>query len=195
MEVIDPHWLAELAQWAMVPEIGVVGARLLRANHTIQHAGIIIGLNGYAGHIYLNAPEYYLGLFGSADWYRNFLAVTGACQMVRRDLFNEVGGYDGGFRLAFGDIDFCLRIHKKGYRNLYTPFVNLFHYEGKARGFDTPVEDIQRGYDKLDPYLYDNDQYYSPNLSYTRIPQCIIPDKYTEERMKLIEERKNFYRS
>ena len=193
MEVIDPHWLAELAQWAMVPEIGVVGARLLRANHTLQHAGIIIGLNGYAGHIYLNAPEHYSGLFGSADWYRNYLAVTGACQMVRRDLFNEVGGYNENFRLAFGDIDFCLRIYNKGYRNLYTPFVNLFHYEGKARGFDTPVEDILHGYEEMEEFIQKDDPYFSPNLTYTRIPVCDYRTPTRNLREQQIEERKKLY--
>ena len=193
MEVIDPHWLSELAQWAMRPEIGVVGARLLRANRTIQHAGIIIGLNGFAGHIYLNAPQHYSGLSGSVDWVRNYLAVTGACQMVRRELFNSIGGYDSNYRLAFGDVDFCLRIHEAGYRNIYTPFANLFHYEGKARGFQTPIADIQRGYQEMAECLSKPDPYFSPNLTYTRIPHCDLKITKEDNRMQQIEERKKFY--
>jgi len=195
MEILDPCWLAELAQWAILPEIGVVGARLLRKNRALQHAGIIIGLNGFAGHIYLNAPEHFKGLFGSADWYRDYFALTGACQMVRRELFTSVGGYDKGFRLAFGDIDFCLRVNEKGFRNIYTPFANICHYEGYSRGYATPIEDIRRGYDKLETYLQTGDQYYSPNLSYTRIPRCINPKNNSDERMIRVKERRAFYKS
>jgi GT2 family glycosyltransferase len=195
MEVIDPHWLQELSQWAMRPEIGVVGAKLLRENKTIQHAGIIMGLVGLAGHIYLNAPEHYHGLFGSVDWYRNYLAVTGACQMVRREVFDQVGGYDEGFQIAFGDIDFCLRIHELGYRNVYTPFARLYHFEGKSRGYSTPVKDIKRAYEKYEKYLEKHDPYFSPNLTYTRIPKCAVDKSSIDNRKQQIEERKKFYLS
>lgn len=195
MEVIDPHWLHELAQWAMIPNIGVVGAKLLRENHTIQHAGIILGLSGFSGHIYLNSPDHYLGLFGSVDWYRNYLAVTGACQMVRREVFDEVGGYNEGFKIVFGDVDFCLRIHELGYRNIYTPFARLFHYEGKSRGYSTPIEDIKRAYNKHAEYIENHDPYFSPNLTYTRIPRCSINETSTDNRKQQFEERKRFYLS
>ncbi len=195
IEIFDPDWLSELIQWAIRPEIGVVGAKLLRENKTVQHAGIIMGLVGLAGHIYLNAPDHYQGLFGSVDWYRNYLAVTGACQMVRRELFNEVGGYDEEFQLAFGDIDFCLRIHDIGYRNIYTPFARLYHYEGKSRGYSTPVQDIIRAYNKHEKYLEKHDPYFSPNLTYTRIPKCTTRRTSGENRKQQIEERKKFYLS
>jgi len=154
-----------------------------------------MGLVGLAGHIYLNAPDHYQGLFGSVDWYRNYLAVTGACQMVRRELFNEVGGYDEEFQLAFGDIDFCLRIHDIGYRNIYTPFARLYHYEGKSRGYSTPVQDIIRAYNKHEKYLEKHDPYFSPNLTYTRIPKCTTRRTSGENRKQQIEERKKFYLS
>jgi O-antigen biosynthesis protein len=195
MEVIDPHWLHEMTQWAIRPDIGVVGAKLLRENHTIQHAGIILGLSGFAGHIHLNATDHYQSLFGSVDWYRNYLAVTGACQMVRREVFDEVGGYDEGFQIAFGDIDFCLRIHDLGYRNVYTPFARLYHYEGKSRGYSTPVSDILRAYEKHEKYLEKHDPYFSPNLTYTRIPRCVINKTSIDNRKQQIEERKSFYLS
>jgi len=193
MKVMDPDWLDELTQWAQRPEVGVVGAKLLRANRTIQHAGIIMGLNGFMGHIYLNAPEHYIGLFGSVDWYRTYLAVTGACQMVRREVFNEVGGYDEGYQLAFGDIDFCLRVHEKGYQNVYTPFARLFHFEGSSRGYQTPVGDVLRGFDKMRKYLLEDDPYFSPNLSYTRIPKFVDHDQ--NDRLKQVNARKQFYES
>ena len=172
MKVIDSQWLRELAQWALLPEIGVVGAKLLYANQTIQHAGLVIGLQGFMGHLYLNAPDHYYGLLGSVDWYRNVSAVTGACQMIRRSVFEELGGYDEEYQLLLSDIEFCLRAIKNGYRNLYNPFVSLIHYEGQSRGNRVPIKDIARAYEQLEEWLRHDDPYFSPNLTYTTIPQC-----------------------
>lgn len=193
MDPINEIWLAELAQWAVRPEVGVVGAKLLRNNKTIQHAGIILGLTGFMGHIYLNAPENYTGLFGSVNWYRNYLAMTGACQMVRREVFNEVGGYDEGYQLAFGDVDFCLKAHQKGYQNIYTPFAQSYHYEGSSRGYQTPPEDVLRGYEQMAAYLMEEDPFFSPNLTYTRIPKCVLEPRPAETQEKQIAARKRFY--
>ncbi|MDY6846708.1 MAG: glycosyltransferase family 2 protein [Chloroflexota bacterium] len=193
MEVHNTEWLSELVQWAERPEIGVVGTKLIRENRIIQHAGIIIGLNGFAGHIYLNAPEHYQGLFGSVDWYRDFMAVTGACQMIRRDVFEEVQGFDEGYKLAFGDIDLCLRIRNLGYRIVYTPFASIFHYEGQSRGYATPKEDIIRGFNEMKSALFVEDPYFSPNLTYTRIPKYIMNSRSPGELENLMEIRKNFY--
>jgi GT2 family glycosyltransferase len=193
MDVMDELWLSELTQWAIRPEVGVVGAKLLRKNRTIQHVGIILGLTGFMGHIYLNAPEHYNGLFGSVDWYRNYLAITGACQMIRRDVFEEVGGYDLAYELAFGDIDFCIKVHEKGYQNVYTPFAKVFHYEGSSRGYQTPVDDILRGYEQLETYLVEGDPFYSPNLTYTRIPKCVVEKHSDDERLRQTRARKSFY--
>jgi hypothetical protein len=172
MKVINPWWLGELAQWAMRPEIGVDGGKLLHPNYTIQHAGLILGMNGFLGHLYLNAPEHYCGLLGSADWYRNLHAVTSTCQMVRRELFTTVGGYDENYRLVFGDIDFCLRLHDLGYRNMVTPFARLYHYEGKSRGYKSPVDDILRGYDQMADRLKVEDPYFSQILNCEPILKC-----------------------
>jgi len=193
MVVHKTSWLEELSQWAIRPEIGVVGAKLLRANHTIQHAGIIMGLNGFAGHLYLNAPEHYRGLLGPVDWYRNVLAVTGACQTVRRELFEAVGGYDEDYQLAFGDIDFCLRVHQLGYRNMVTPFASIFHYEGQSRGYTTPTHDILKGLEDMEQVLIAGDPYYSPHLTLTRIPKCDFSPSSKKSRIKHIESRKAFY--
>ena len=195
MKVGNDLWLDELTQWAIRPGIGVVGAKLLRENHTIQHAGIIMGLNGFAGHLYLNAPEHYQGLFGPVDWYRNVLAVTGACQMVRREIFEAVGGYDEAYRLAFGDIDFCLRVHQLGYRNMVTPFANIFHYEGQTRGYTTPTGDILKGLEDMEGILIEGDPYYSPHLSLTRIPKCDLSPSSRVSRIQQIESRKAFYKN
>jgi O-antigen biosynthesis protein len=195
MMPINADWLAEMIQWAQRDEIGVVGAKLLRSNRTLQHAGIIMGLVGFVGHIYLNAPEDYFGLWGSADWTRDILAVTGACQMMRRDIFDKVEGYDEGFRLAFGDIDFCLRVHQQGFRNIYTPFARLYHYEGRSRGYITPVDDILKGYQEFEPYLNQGDPFFNPNLTYSRIPKCFLAGNSTETRQKQIAQRQAFYKN
>jgi len=177
-------------QWANHPEIGVVGGKLLHRNCSIQHAGIILGMNGFIGHLYLNAPEHYRGLAGSVNWYRNFYALTGACQAMRRELFHQVGGYDERFKLAFGDIDFCLRVIKAGYRNLYNPHAELIHFEGGSRGYETPVKDILLGYEELGPWLKQDDPYFSPNLTYNPIPRCNFTPDAINTRLANIENRK-----
>ncbi|MBW6466731.1 MAG: hypothetical protein K0B06_09525, partial [Brevefilum sp.] len=115
------------------------------------------------------------------------------CQMVRREVFDEVGGYDLAYELAFGDIDFCIKVHEKGYQNVYTPFARMFHYEGSSRGYQTPVNDVLRGYDQLESYIVKGDPFYSPNLTYTRIPKCVTEKHSEDERLRQIQERKNFY--
>lgn len=195
MQVTDPGWLRELVQWAVYPGVGVVGGKLLHRNRTIQHAGIVLGMNGFIGHLYLNTPEHYHGLAGSVDWYRNFYALTGACQAIRRNLFHEVGGYDERFRLAFGDIDFCLRVVKAGYRNVYNPFAELIHFEGGSRGYETPVKDIILGYEELLSWLEKDDPYFSPNLTYEPIPQCNLKAGGVDERLTNIENRKQALKS
>lgn len=190
MQVTDSGWLRELVQWTMHPGIGVVGGKLLHRDRSIQHAGIILGMNGFIGHLYLNAPEHYHGLAGSVDWYRNYYALTGACQAIRRDLFHLVGGYDERFRLAFGDIDFCLRVVKTGLRNLYNPNVVMTHFEGGSRGYETPVQDILLGYEELLPWLEKDDPYFSPNLTYEPIPACAADGGGVDARLANIQNRK-----
>ena len=189
MLITHGNWLRELVQWAAHPEIGVVGGKLLHRNRTIQHAGIILGMNAFVGHLYLNAPEHYFGLAGSVDWYRNLYALTGACQAMRRGLFHEAGGYNEEFKLAFGDIDFCLRVSKAGYRNLYNPHAQIIHFEGGSRGYETPVKDILFGYKELSAYLAEDDPYFSPALTYTPIPRCDTSAPGVNLRLKKIEAR------
>src|SRR6185437_7278864 len=107
IEVIHPEWLDELVRWAVQPDVGIVGAQLLYPDRTIQHAGVVFGL-GLVGHIFARATPETSGIFGSAAEYRNYLAVTGACQMMRRDVFDRLGGYDERFRLSFSDVILCM---------------------------------------------------------------------------------------
>jgi len=115
IEVIDPEWLDEMVGWALVPAVGAVGAKLLYPDHTIQHAGIVFGL-GLVGHIFSRVHEGHSGLFGSTEHYRNYLAVTGACQMWRRQVFEQIGGFDERFRLSFSDVVLCMEAWRAGYR-------------------------------------------------------------------------------
>ena len=136
VEVISPIWLEEMVRHAIRPEIGAVGAMLYYPNDTIQHAGIILGIKGIFGYAYHGLPRGIPGQTGRAWLAQNLSAVTGACLLVRRDVFEEVGGFDE--RLAvFYDIDLCLRIRERGYRIIWTPFAELYHREEISRGRNT----------------------------------------------------------
>ena len=132
IEIVDPDWLEELVRWARRPEIGIVGAKLLYPDRTIQHGGVVFGL-GLVGHIFSRAPEGASGIFGSSNWYRNYLSVTGACQMMRREVFDALGGHDERFRLCFSDVVLGLEAWKRGLRVVYTPFARLIHHESYTR--------------------------------------------------------------
>ncbi len=167
IEVIDGDWLEEMVRWSALPEIGAVGAKLLYPNKTIQHLGVILGLGGHANHVFMGAKEHDDGPYGTTDWYRNFLAVTGACMMVRRDVFESVGGFNIEYQLAFSDIELCLRIIEKGLRVMVTPHARLIHREGVSRGRFMPVEDIVLARDAFLPWVKAGDPYFNSNLSYT----------------------------
>jgi GT2 family glycosyltransferase len=138
-EIVTPDWIEAMLEQAQRPSIGAVGAKLLYGDNTVQHAGVIVGLGGVAGHShkYFAADE--PGYFYTLQTVNNFSAVTGACLMVRREVFEAVGGFDEGLAIAFNDVDLCLRFRDAGYRNIYLPHVVLYHHESKSRGHeDTP---------------------------------------------------------
>ena len=141
VEVIEGGWLEEMASHAMRPGNGAVGAMLYYPDDRIQHAGVIIGLGGVAGHAYTAMPKGFPGQHHRAQLTQNLSAVTAACLLVRKDVFDEVGGLDESLEVAFNDIDFCLRIAAAGYRNVWTPWAELYHYESATRGYeDNPVK-------------------------------------------------------
>lgn len=168
-EVIAPDWLDELVLWAERKEVGIVGAKLLRPDGTIQHAGVIIGLTGFAGHVFEGSREGRFGIYGLTEWYRNFLAVTGACLMVRRDVFEQVGGLSEEFLLCGNDVEFCLRVKAAGYRIVYNPFARLRHLEAATRKAEIPALDFQTSYKYYVPVLQTGDPYYNSNLSYWKL--------------------------
>ena len=175
--VIAPDWLEAMLEQSARPEVAVVGAKLLYEDTTIQHAGVIAGLNGVAGHAHLGLPRDYPGYFAKTQLIHNVSAVTFACAMTRRKVFDELGGLDEcDLTIAFNDIDYCLRARERGYLVVYTPLAELYHYESKSRGSDfkddathdrflTEVAFMQRRHATL---LRDGDPYYNPNLSLLR---------------------------
>jgi O-antigen biosynthesis protein len=186
VEALAPDWLEEMVRWADRPETGVVGAKLLYSDNRIQHAGIVTGLYGFVDHIFSRASEHESGMFGSVDWYRDFTAVTGACQMIRKEVYSELGGYDERYQLVFSDVDFCLRALPH-YRVVYTPFALLRHHERQSRGHYEPLEDIVLAMERLDPYLKSGDPYYNPNLTTTYWPDCRLDEpKPIEQRKRLL---------
>jgi GT2 family glycosyltransferase len=170
VEVVDPGWLEELARWALVPSIGVVGAKLLYPDRTIQHAGVAFGI-GLVGHLFARAPEGATGIFGSSETYRNCTAVTGACQMIRRSVFDELGGFDERFRLSFSDVVFCMEAGRRGYRVVYTPHARLVHHESRTRKREDSLEDLRRLLEYLRERRFYDDPFFHPELN----PESPVP--------------------
>jgi GT2 family glycosyltransferase len=173
IEVITSGWLSEMVSHALRPEIGCVGAKLYYADDTIQHGGVIVGIGGVANHSHKHFPAESSGYFGRLLLTQNISAVTAACLLVRRSVFEQVGGLDDeNLAVAFNDVDFCLKVRQKGYRNLWTPYAELYHHESLSRGQEDSPEKIQRFQseiqfmkEKWGPALA-GDPYYNPNLSY-----------------------------
>lgn len=172
IEVIDGEWLRELVSLAVQPEVGAVGARLLYPNETVQHAGVVLGIGGRAGHCEKHLPQDEPGYQGQCQVVRTMSAVTGACLMIRKTVFEQVGGFDETLAVAFNDVDFCIRVLKAGYRNVWTPFATLIHHESVSRGYDTTLEKQalhvkEAGYLVAQhPGYFDVDPYFNPNFSY-----------------------------
>jgi GT2 family glycosyltransferase len=175
VEAINPDWLEWMVKHALRPEVGVVGAKLLYGDDTIQHAGIVIGMGGVAGHVHLRFPRDAEGYMQRLRITHNCAAVTGACLMTRRNVFERAGGFDESFVLAFNDVDLCLQVQSLGYRVIWTPEAELYHLESKTRGYeDTPEKQARfsREYrlfvTKWDKYIKTGDPYYNPNFRLDR---------------------------
>ncbi len=172
VEVIDPGWLREMVSHAIRSGIGAVGARLLFPNGTVQHGGLTVGMFGTADHQYLNAPRDDPGYFGHLRLARNVTAVTAACLLVRRQAYLEVGGLNEvELPVEFNDVDLCLKLVEKGYRNLWTPYAELYHLESGSRGYAHSPEKairLKRAAAYIARrwgYMLDHDPCWNPNLS------------------------------
>jgi len=180
-EVISGEWLSALLEHAQRKPVGAVGAKLLYPDNTIQHAGVILGItgtpgqNGVAGHAFKNKPDYYGGQFLRSLVIGNYSAVTGACLMMRKEVFEAVGGFDENIAIAFNDVDLCIRIRNAGFWIVYTPYSRLYHHESVSRGYEnTPekqnrfrqeVENIRK---KWGTVIDNGDPFYNPNLTLER---------------------------
>ena len=173
-KVITREWMEELLMYAQRDDVGAVGAKLYYADNTIQHAGIVIGLGAHhaAGHTHHLLPKENLGYMGRLCYAQDVTAVTGACLLVRKSLYEQVGGLDESFTVALNDVDFCLRLRALGLLNIFTPFAELYHYESKSRGLDKDGASAER-YNKEVAHFRERwkkeldagDPYFNPNFS------------------------------
>lgn len=171
LAIISPGWLREMVSHAVRGEIGAVGAMLYYRSDLIQHAGVILGRGGIAAHAYRGFPRGFRGHFNRAALVQNCAAVTAACMVMRREVFNEVGGFDPNLAVAFNDVDLCIRIRTRGYRIVWTPYAELYHLESVSRGRELKPEQQAR-LNREGEYLkakwgaqLAHDPFYSPNLS------------------------------
>lgn len=174
-EIINDTCLEELVGYCMHDNVGAVGARLYYEDDTIQHAGVIVGFGGIAGHAFIGLPRSANGYFSRIICAQDLSAVTAACMMVKRSVFEEVGGLDESLKVAFNDIDFCMKIREKGYLIVYNPYAELYHYESKSRGLEDTKEKVERFNGEIAKFahkwpeiLKNGDPYYNPNLSMER---------------------------
>lgn len=173
-QVITVNWMEELLMYAQRPDVGAVGGKLYYEDKTIQHAGVVIGLGAHrtAGHVHYRQKRENLGYMGRLCYAQNLTAVTGACLMVRKSVYEEVGGLDEAFAVSLNDVDFCLKLRAAGYLNVFTPFAELYHFESVSRGRDDEGERAAR-YDreavrfreKWKAELEAGDPYFNPNFS------------------------------
>lgn len=171
-EVISPDWIQEMLMYSQRSDVGAVGAKLYYPDDTIQHAGLGLGLLTLAGHLHRNFDRWAPGYMGRLTYTQNLSGVTAACVMVRRDVWDQIGGLDESFEVAFNDVDMCMRIREKGYLIVWTPFAELYHYESKSRGLDEKPEararfvgEVQRFQTRWAKELAAGDPYYNPNLT------------------------------
>lgn len=171
-EVISSDWIQEMLMYAQRSDVGAVGAKLYYPDGTIQHGGVVLGVGGVAAHLHCNRRREDLGYMGRLVFVQDLSAVTAACMMIPRKVWEETGGLDESFEVAFNDVDLCMRIRQKGYLIVFTPYAELYHYESKSRGYeDTPekrarfVGEVERFQARWAKELEAGDPYYNPNFS------------------------------
>lgn len=175
VEFISENALGEMVGICARRDVGAVGAKLYYPDGTIQHAGIIIGYGGIAGHAFLNFPENMSGYMGRINCAQNYSAVTAACMLVKKTIYEAVGGLDAAYKIAFNDVDFCLKVINIGARIVYTPYVEAYHYESKTRGPENSYTKMKRFNQEVDlfrsrwgNFIYNGDPAYNPNLTLYR---------------------------
>jgi GT2 family glycosyltransferase len=172
LEVTSSDWLSEMVSVALQPGVGAVGARLWYPDNTLQHGGVVLGLDGIAGHAQKRLRRGAYGYFSRACLTQDYSAVTAACLVIRKSIYEEVGGLNEiDLAVAFNDVDFCLRVREAGYRNVWTPFAEMYHLESATRGIEDTPEKQQRFSNEVQ-YMKQrwgeqllNDPAYNPNLT------------------------------
>ena len=173
IEILSGDFLRELLSYSQRPDVGAVGAKLYYPDDTIQHAGVLMGINGSAGHSHKSYPRTAVGDLYRLVTTQNYMAVTGACLMTKASLYHAAGGLDEEqFAVAYNDVDYCLKLWQQGLHNVYTPRAEAYHYESKSRGLDTLSENAQRYecekanfYAKYKQYIDNYDPYYNPHFN------------------------------
>ncbi|MDD3338042.1 MAG: glycosyltransferase family 2 protein [Lachnospiraceae bacterium] len=172
VQIITPDWLEEMLGYCQRGDVGAVGAKLYYPDDTVQHAGVIIGLGGVAGHVFAGTPKSEPGYAARLICAHDLTAVTAACMMMPRKVFQDINGFDEGFQVAFNDVDLCMRIHEAGKLVVFDPYVELYHYESKSRGYEkTPEQlarfkgEVERFEKKWPEILIYGDPYYNANLT------------------------------
>ncbi|MEG0804536.1 MAG: glycosyltransferase family 2 protein, partial [Pygmaiobacter sp.] len=171
IEILSEHWIEEMLGLCSQPEVGICGALLYYPDDTMQHAGVITGLGGFAGHSHKYLARGHSGYMFRTATVQDLSCVTAAMLMVKRSVYDEVGGLDEAFCVAFNDVDFCLRVRKAGYSVVFTPYAEAYHYESKSRGLDKKGEAKER-FDSERARLAQrwgksllHDPFYNPNLT------------------------------
>ncbi len=188
-EAVHEGWLDAMLEHAQRPEVGAVGARLFFPDGTVQHAGVTIGIGGFADHPWSGMDPAQWTAAGPSYWNRNFLAVTAACLMIERTKFESVGGFDDRFTIGGGDVDLGVRLHQAGYWNVYTPFARLIHHESASRGTTVPKSDLEQSIRVYAPFLDGGDPFSNPNLSLADTSVSIDATTAAVERRSRIPSR------
>lgn len=182
IEIITEGWIEEMLGNCQRPEVGIVGARLYYPNNTIQHAGIVVGIDGIAANMFPELRRGQEGYYHKAALQLNYSAVTAACMMVSRDIFEKVHGLEEKLAVAFNDLDFCLRVREAGYLVVYDPFVEAWHYESRTRGKEDTQEKVRRFGEEIEfirtrwiDILKNGDPYYNPNFSLKKCNYALKP--------------------
>lgn len=180
--VITPDWLTELAGLCQRKEVGAAGVKLLYPDNTIQHAGCVIGIGGIAGHMFVDMPANRTGYLHKASLLQDMSAVTAACMIMKKQVFDQVGGFTEELAVAFNDVDLCLKINKAGNLVVYDPYVQLYHMESKTRGAEDSKEKVRRFQTEIEymrchwlDILKNGDPYYNKNLSLTKWNYSLKP--------------------
>lgn len=184
IEALEEGWFTEMLGVCQRPEVGAVGAKLLYPDDTIQHAGTVIGIGGIAGHMFVNMPGERSGYLHKASLMMDYSAVTAACMMMKRSLFEQLGGFEERLSVAFNDVDLCLRANEAGNLVVYDPYACLRHYESKSRGAEDSPEKVRRFQEEIEfmrtrweKLLKAGDPYYNKNLSLSKWNYSLRADR------------------